>query len=132
MYAHNSWQLKHSQPLSQVRVFFDSLEGYLLVWIPRHSLHLFDFSNVHAPFLGPSAFGEEAAPKNLYQPRNMALFRPSVITPFQMLLSQPSPSCQKQYCIPLIFSDTGSFMDCQTGTVYEYTWDKGGLLQAKE
>ncbi|KAH3760655.1 gamma-Secretase-activating protein C-term [Pelomyxa schiedti] len=106
--------------LEEVHVLFSSIEGYLVVWLPGHVIHLFDLSDTHHICAGPFVFGEDACPVHV-----------------GMSLRKSTSATQPQIVVPLHLVIPGTksgsyFLDCHSGVVYDFSWDKGHLLKMFE
>ncbi|KAH3761464.1 hypothetical protein Pelo_6691 [Pelomyxa schiedti] len=104
----------------EVHVLFSSIEGYLVVWLPGHVIHLFDLSDTHVICAGPSVFGEDACPVHVGMSlrKSTSATQPQIIVPLHLI-------------IPGTKSDS-YFLDCNSGVVYDFSWDKGHLLKMFE
>lgn len=101
-----------AKQFGKLRVLFDAVSDYLLVYIPGVYLHLLDLSLIHNPTAGMAFVGADATP---LVPQVLSTDGPDdfySIAPFP--LSQFGGDDRAQ----------NSFLDLCTGTVYDYGYDR--------
>ena len=102
-----------AKQFGKLRVLFDTVSDYLLVYIPGVFLHLLDLSLIHNPTAGMSFEGVDATPIGPQVPGAEGPGEFYSIAPF-----------------PLSYSGDGgngaqkSFLDLRTGMIYDYSYDR--------
>jgi len=110
--------------LRTMRVIFDSIADFLVVYVPGRHLHLLDLSELHNPIPGVVVTELDATPLPTHGCLDAA--QPQEVTVAAIDLANTS----EQRAGPDVAGHT--FLDLNSGVVYEYSFDRKRLLQMFE
>ena len=102
-----------AKQFGKLRVLFDSVSDYLLIYIPGVFLHLLDLSHIHNPTAGLSFEGVDATPIGPQVPDAEGPDEFYSIAPFPLSYSGDESNGAQN-----------SFLDLRTGMIYDYSYDR--------